>query len=141
MIAWGLLGLFTSALLAATVLPLSSEAVLAGLFYTGEYAPFVLWATATAGNVGGAIINWFLGRYSLRYAEHRWFPLKGKSLAAAQDSYRRWGRWSLLFAWVPVVGDPLTLVAGILRTPLLFFVLLVFIGKGGRYFVLLWLLD
>jgi membrane protein YqaA with SNARE-associated domain len=137
---WGLIGLFSSAFLAATVLPLSSEAVLIGLFYAGDYDPVTLWATATAGNVGGSLINWYLGRYMLSYADRSWFPVSQERLQSAQKSYLEWGRWSLLLAWLPIIGDPLTLVAGLFRTPLFFFTLLVFLGKGGRYLALLWLI-
>ncbi len=137
---WGLTGLFASAFLAATVLPLSSEAVLVGLYYSGGHDPLLLWSAATAGNVGGSIVNWYLGRYSLRFANRSWFPVKPAQLQKAEMQYRRWGRWSLLFAWIPVIGDPLTLVAGVFRTPLLFFTILVCIGKGGRYLVLHWVL-
>ena len=138
---WGLSGLFASAFLAATVLPLSSEAVLLGLVYSGDYDLLLLWGVATVGNVAGSMVNWYLGRYLLRYKDHKWFPVKEEQLQSAQKSYLKWGIFSLLLAWVPVIGDPLTLVAGLFRTPLLFFTLLVFLGKGGRYLVLLWLLS
>ncbi|MBF0453385.1 MAG: DedA family protein [Magnetococcales bacterium] len=137
---WGLVGLFFSALLAATILPLSSEAVLAGLFLAGDIDPLLLWGVATAGNVGGSLVNWYLGRMALRYSDRSWFPLKADQLEKSKQNYLRWGRWSLLLAWVPVIGDPLTLVAGLFRTPLPFFTLLVLVGKGGRYALLLWLL-
>jgi membrane protein YqaA with SNARE-associated domain len=138
---WGIAGLLLSAFLAATVLPLSSEAVLTGLFFSREYDLVLLWWVATLGNVAGSLVNWYLGRYSLRFAHKKWFPLKPDQLRSTQQSYLKWGRWSLLFAWVPIIGDPLTLVAGFFRTPLLFFTLVVFLGKGGRYFVLLWILN
>ncbi|MBF0381417.1 MAG: DedA family protein [Magnetococcales bacterium] len=138
---WGLSGLFGSAFLAATVLPLSSEAVMLALFYSGGYDLWQLWGVATAGNVAGSMVNWYLGGYCLRYRDHKWFPVTNEQLQTAQNSYLKWGRFSLLLAWVPVIGDPLTFVAGLFRTPLLVFTLLVFIGKGGRYFVLLWLMS
>ena len=111
-----------------------------GLFYAGGYDPILLWSAATAGNVGGSLVNWYMGRYSLRYIDRKWFPVSADRLQSAEKSYLKWGRWSLLFAWVPVIGDPLTLVAGLFRTPIFFFTLLVFLGKGGRYLILLWLL-
>jgi membrane protein YqaA with SNARE-associated domain len=137
----GLTTLFASAFLAATILPLSSEAVLLGLFYSGDYDLLLLWGVATAGNVAGSMVNWYLGRFCLCFQDHKWFPVKEGQLQSAQNSYLKWGRYSLLLAWVPVIGDPLTFVAGLFRTPFFIFTLLVFLGKGGRYLVLLWLLS
>jgi membrane protein YqaA with SNARE-associated domain len=130
------IGLFASALVAATVLPMQSEAVLAALLLGGNHSVAVLLAVATVGNVLGSVINWVLGRYMLRYRHARWFPASQQQLARAQAWYRRWGRWSLLGSWLPVVGDPLTVVAGLLREPLVPFVVLVTIAKGTRYLVL-----
>lgn len=127
-------GLFLSALLAATLLPAQSEAVLAGLLLAG-YTPWTLIAVATAGNVLGSVINWMLGR-GLAGASSRWAPAQGAMLERAQRWYHRYGRWSLLLSWMPVIGDPLTLVAGMLREPLPVFLLLVTVAKLGRYLVL-----
>ena len=71
---------------------------------------------ATAGNVLGSVINWVLGRYLIHFQDRRWFPIKGHALEKATRAYQRWGVWTLLLAWVPLIGDPLTLVAGIFRT-------------------------
>ncbi|MBF0193025.1 MAG: DedA family protein [Magnetococcales bacterium] len=138
---WGLSTLFTSAFLAATILPLSSEAVMLGLFYSYEYNLALLWGVATVGNVAGSMVNWYLGRYCLRYKGHKWFPVTDEQLQKAQNSYLKWGQYTLLLAWVPVIGDPLTFVAGLFRTPFYLFTFLVFVGKGGRYLVFLWLLT
>ena len=130
------LGLFSSALIAATVLPMQSEAVLVGLLTAGTSSVTVLLIVATTGNVLGAVINWCLGRFILRWRERRWFPASDRQLARAEGWYRRYGRWSLLGSWLPVVGDPLTIVAGILREPLIPFLILVTLAKGARYLVL-----
>ena len=130
------LSLFTSALIAATVLPMQSEAVLVGLLTAGTSSVTVLLIVATTGNVLGAVINWCLGRFILRWRERRWFPASDRQLARAEGWYRRYGRWSLLGSWLPVVGDPLTIVAGILREPLIPFLILVTLAKGARYLVL-----
>ena len=130
------LGLFTSALIAATVLPMQSEAVLVGLLKAGTSSVAVLLIVATVGNVLGAVINWCLGRFLMRWRERRWFPASDRQLARAEGWYRRYGRWSLLGSWLPVVGDPLTIVAGILREPLVPFLVLVTLAKGARYLVL-----
>ncbi|MBZ9935413.1 DedA family protein [Mesorhizobium sp. BR1-1-16] len=131
-----LAGLFTAAFLAATLLPAQSEAVLIALLLKGDVAPWLLVATASAGNVLGAIVNWLLGRFLEHFRHRSWFPVSEAALVRAQRWYHKVGRWSLLLSWLPVVGDPLTVVAGTLREPLGSFVLLVAIGKVGRYVVL-----
>lgn len=131
-----LFGLFTAALLAATLIPAQSEAVLVGLVLAGGHPVWLLLAVATAGNVLGSVINWGLGRGLVQFADRRWFPASPRQLERATRWYYRWGHWSLLAAWVPIIGDPLTLVAGVLREPLWRFVLIVTLAKGGRYLVL-----
>jgi membrane protein YqaA with SNARE-associated domain len=128
-----LAGLFLTALLAATVLPAQSEFFLAGLHLTGRHDQLVLVAVATGGNVLGSMVNWVLGRYLTRFQNRPWFPVKGPALDRAAHFYRRWGLWTLLLAWAPVIGDPLTFAAGVLRTPLWVFVPLVAAGKLARY--------
>lgn len=124
-------GLFLSALIAATILPAQSEAVLVGLLL-GGYPPAALLAVATVGNVLGSLINWLLGRGLARAAE----PEPGPMFERAQRWYQRHGKWSLLLSWLPGIGDPLTVVAGVLREPLPTFLLLVTIAKLGRYLAL-----
>ncbi len=136
LIAYG--GLFLAALLAATILPAQSEAALAGLHLSGRYPVAELVAVATAGNVLGSLLNWLLGRYLLHFQDRRWFPVTPAAIDRATAWYRRWGVWSLLLAWVPLIGDPLTLVAGILRTPLGLFLALVTLGKLSRYLAIVW---
>ncbi|QFR31641.1 YqaA family protein [Ancylobacter sp. TS-1] len=132
-------GLFAAALAAATLLPMQSEAALVGLLLTGAYPPWALIAVASLGNVLGSAINWGLGRAIVRLRHHRWFPANEAALERAQGWYRRYGKWSLLLSWMPLIGDPLTVVAGILREPLGVFLLLVTVAKVGRYLVLAWL--
>jgi len=129
------LSLFFSAFLAATILPLQSEAVLV-MALLGEHSPLAVIAVASVGNILGAVVNWFLGRGIERFRDRRWFPVGEVQLARAQNWYRRYGRWSLLLSWAPIVGDPLTLVAGVMRERLAVFLLLVSIAKVGRYAVL-----
>ena len=130
-------GLFISAFLAATLLPFSSEAVLAALYAVGEHDSWVLWIVATAGNTLGGVLNWALGRFCLNWQERRWFPFKENQLSPAQGWFERYGKWSLLMAWLPIVGDPITFVAGMLRVRFGLFVILVGLGKGVRYAVVL----
>ncbi|NYI28438.1 YqaA family protein [Sulfitobacter geojensis] len=129
-------GLFASALVAATLLPMQSEAVLVALIVQGDHPVALLLIVATVGNVLGSVINWALGRFLLRFKHKRWFPASDRQLAQAQGWYQRYGRWSLLGSWLPVIGDPITVVAGIMREPLLSFVFLVTLAKGLRYLFL-----
>lgn len=130
------LGLFTAAFAAATLIPAQSEAVLVGLLLGGSLSPVTLLWVATLGNVLGSLVNWLLGRFIERLRHKRWFPVGEQQLERAQRRYQRYGRWSLLLSWVPIIGDPLTVVAGTLREPLWSFLLLVSVAKGGRYLVL-----
>ena len=129
--------LFLVALVAATIFPAQSELLLAGLHASGNYHDGLLILVATVGNVAGSTINWALGRYLMQFQDRRWFPVSLPLVDRATGWYQRFGVWSLLMAWVPVIGDPLTLVAGILRVDLRLFLLLVTIGKLGRYVVLI----
>ncbi|WP_028630704.1 YqaA family protein [Metapseudomonas resinovorans] len=130
------LGLFLSAFGAATLLPLQSEAVLVALLLAKAHPAWALVAVATFGNVLGSLVNWWLGRYLEHFHDRRWFPVKPAQLAKAQAFYHRYGRWSLLLAWVPLIGDPLTLVAGVMRESFWVFLALVTLAKAGRYLVL-----
>ncbi len=134
LIAYG--GLFLIALGAATILPLQSEAALVGLLLAG-YSPWLLLAVAGTGNVLGSTINWGLGRTIERFRGSRWFPVSPAMLDRVQRWYRRYGRWSLLLSWAPVIGDPITIVAGVLHERLPVFLLLVTIAKVGRYLALI----
>ena len=129
-------GLFLAALMAATILPLQSEAALVALLVAGAQPAWLLVAVASFGNVLGSVINWLIGRGIERFRDRPWFPVKPAALDRAQGWYRRYGKWSLLLSWAPVVGDPLTVVAGLAREPLPVFLLLVTIAKLGRYVVL-----
>ncbi|MBV5264633.1 YqaA family protein [Pinisolibacter aquiterrae] len=129
-------GLFLTALVAATLLPAQSEAALVGLLLAGAQPPWALLLAASLGNVLGSVVNWLLGRGVERWRDRRWFPVSAKDLDRAAVWYRRWGKWSLLLSWAPIIGDPLTLVAGVLREPFPVFLLLVTVAKVGRYLVL-----
>lgn len=130
--------LFFSGLLAATLFPASSEVLLLTLLQQG-YAPLGLFIAATTGNTLGSCINWYLGLKLTTFQHKRWFPVAPAALARAQLQFQRFGYWSLLFAWLPLVGDPLTLIAGVLKVRFSLFVLLVALGKAGRYALLIWL--
>jgi membrane protein YqaA with SNARE-associated domain len=129
------LGLFAVSLLAATVLPAQSEVVLAGMILAERYHLWLLILVASVGNVLGSVVNWFLGRFIAHFEGRRWFPVKRDQIAKAERWYQRYGYWSLLLSWAPVIGDPLTVVAGVLREPLPVFLVLVTIAKVGRYLI------
>lgn len=131
------LSLFFTAFAAATLLPAYSEVLLGGLVTQG-YSLWLLWAVATAGNTLGSVVNGWLGRQVERFRHKRWFPVSEKQLHTAQTRFNRFGQWSLLMAWLPVGGDALTLIGGIMRVPWLNFIVLVAIGKGIRYALVLW---
>lgn len=130
------LTLFGISFLAATLVPAQSELVLSAMILSGDYDTLVLLGVATAGNTLGACVNWLFGRFLETFRDKRWFPVSTVQFARAERWYGRWGIWSLLLCWVPVIGDALTLVAGVLRVRLLPFILLVLFAKGTRYAIL-----
>lgn len=130
------LGLAFAAFVAATVFPLQSEAVLVGLMLAGEQPVWALVLVASLANIAGSVVNWWLGGVIHRYRDRRWFPASPAGLARAEGWYRRWGHWSLMLSWAPIIGDPLTVIAGVLREPLWRFLLLVALAKTGRYVTL-----
>ena len=135
------LSLFIISFLAATILPFSSELTLAGLIASSNYDNLLLLIVASSGNVLGSIVNWALGFYSRNLITKKWFPFKETQIEKSSIWFRKFGKWSLLFAWVPIVGDPLTLVAGMLRVKFIDFIILVAIGKVSRYFVVFYLIG
>ena len=124
--------LWASAFLAATILPFYSELILVPLLLEGR-SPVGLWFAATTGNTLGAVVNWWIGKYLLHFKDRRWFPFKPKTLHKAQRWFQKFGVWSLLFAWLPVGGDALTFIAGVMKVRLSLFLVLVALGKGLRY--------
>ena len=126
------LTLFVTAFLAATILPFYSEVVLFALLRAGG-DPFTLVVIATAGNTLGAVVNWIMGRYLLHFQDRRWFYFRREQIEAAQRWYGRYGFWSLLLAWLPIGGDALTFIAGIMKVRLSVFLVLVGTGKAARY--------
>ena len=133
----GYLGLFLSAFLAATILPSSSEVVLVGLLATHKFPIAMLLLVASVGNILGAILNYYIGRGVDRYRDKKWFPVSHKAMARAQKWYDHWGRWALLMSWVPMGGDALTVIAGVMREKLPLFILIVGFAKTMRYIVVI----
>ncbi|MDC0916046.1 DedA family protein [Candidatus Pelagibacter sp.] len=135
------LSLFVISFLAATILPFSSELTLAGLIATSDYDNLLLFIVASFGNVLGSVVNWALGSYSRNLTTKKWFPFKETQIERSSKWFKKFGKWSLLFASVPVVGDPLTLVAGISRVKFIDFIILVAIGKVSRYLIVFYLIG
>lgn len=131
-----MLSLFLVALASATLLPGGSEVWLARLWCMGESA-LALWWVATAGNTLGSLVNVAMGRYARRFQNRRWFPASAKSIARAERWYHKLGEASLLLSWVPVIGDPLTVLAGLFRLPWWRALLWIVVAKGARYAVVL----
>jgi membrane protein YqaA with SNARE-associated domain len=129
--------LFATALGAATILPFYSEVLLISQIRNG-LDPLGLWIAATAGNTLGAVVNWLIARYFIRYADRPWFPIREKSLQRSQGWFRKYGSWTLLLSWMPIGGDALTFVAGMMRVPIWVFLPLVALGKGLRYAVVVY---
>lgn len=134
----GYLLLFSSAFLAATIIPFYSEVMLYVLIRQGESA-WLLIGVASLGNTLGAAVNWVLGRFLLHYQDRRWFYFKPEQVDKAQRWFQSYGVWSLLFAWLPIGGDALTFIAGVMRVRFWIFISLVGIGKTCRYIAILYL--
>lgn len=132
------LTLFAVSFLAATIFPAQSELVLAGMLLSGVYDQRLLILVATVGNTAGACVNWGLGRFIHLFRDRSWFPVSKRTLERAESWYAKWGVWSLLLSWAPIVGDALTVLAGIARVRLAIFMFLVGLAKGGRYLALAW---
>ena len=135
------LSLFGISFLAATILPFSSELSLAGLISTSNFNNSLLLIAASLGNILGSVVNWFIGFYSRNFTSKKWFPFNELQITTSSKWFEKFGKWSLLFAWVPILGDPLTLVAGLLRVRFLDFIILVAIGKVSRYLIVFYLMG
>ena len=131
----GYIGLFIASFLAATILPLSSELVLSVLLTNG-LPPSSLVIIATIGNVLGSLTNYALGYWASLGLVKKWLKLSEEEFVSAEQRFKKYGVLSLFFAWVPIIGDPLTVMAGVLRIRLLWFVILVTAGKLIRYIVI-----
>ncbi len=127
------LSIFFVSFLAASIVPFSSEVGLASLLSLGIHNNTLLLIFASFGNILGSCLNWLLGIFSRKFEKKKWFPFDKKKIVKASSWFEKYGKWSLLFSWVPIVGDPITFVAGTMRTNFIIFLLLVSIGKILRY--------
>ena len=134
---FGYFGLFVISFLSATILPLGSEAAVV-LLALSEVNTWVVLAVATCGNSLGAVVNYYVGKKGAAFLFSRYITIDSRVLQRAQRVYGKWGSPILFFAWLPIVGDPLTIAAGVLKVDLRLFLFWVVLGKGMRYLVLLW---
>ncbi|WP_420935861.1 YqaA family protein [Alteromonas sp. A081] len=136
----GYAGMFVSAFLAATILPFSSEIVITALYSNGLPGWGLLFV-ASSGNILGALVNYALGFKFGRVVATKILRISEKAFLRASRFFTRWGKWSLLLCWVPIIGDPITLVAGVLRSNFWFFFCVVAMAKTARYSLLLYILS
>ena len=132
--------LFIISFLAATILPLSSELVLSTMLLTDSFDKYLLLVVASFGNILGSSVNWYLGKKILIFKDKKWFPANERQISKGEIYFKKYGIWSLLLAWVPIIGDPLTIVAGILRVKFFTFLLLISISKISRYIFLIFII-
>ncbi len=125
-------GLFIISFLAATLIPLGSEIFVVSMTLSG-CNPWIILAAATTGNTLGSITNYFVGKRGAEFMLSRYIKVDSQKRENVERIIRKWGSPILLFAWTPVVGDPLTVVAGGLNLNLYVFTFWVILGKGLRY--------
>ena len=125
--------------LAATILPFSSEVVLTTMYLSNSFETYFLLIFASIGNIMGSITNWYLGKKITLFQNRKWFPVSADQLKRSREYFQKYGLWSLLLAWVPIIGDPLTLLAGVLKVRFGIFFVLVSISKISRYVFILYL--
>ena len=133
---FGYLGLFIIAFISATLIPAATEVFLLAMTGVG-YSMVGILIVATAGNFLGAVFNYTLGWRGINFIQKSRFAPKPEHIDRAQSLFKRWGTPILFFSWIPFIGDPLTVVAGIVRTPLRSFLVLVLAGRFLRYAAIL----
>ena len=129
---YGYFTLFMLSFLASTLVPIGSEWFLMAIVTKG-YDPVLSLMVATVGNTLGACTTYVIGLCGGPFFIGKILRMSDKSIQRAERFYAQYGLWSLLFSWVPLVGDPLCLVGGILRVRLVPFSVLVLVGKLARY--------
>ena len=139
MIVLGYLQLLLFSFLAATFLPFSSEVILTTMYLSKNFNIFILLIVASIGNISGSLFNWYLGKKILIFKDKKWFPISNDRLKKSEKFFQKYGVWSLLLAWVPIIGDPLTMIAGVLRIKLIVFLIFVSTSKISRYIFIIYL--
>jgi membrane protein YqaA with SNARE-associated domain len=127
--------LFISSFISSTILPGHSEITLTTFIFLNKYNIINLIFIASLGNILGSILNWYLGFHFVKFKEKKWFPINKRQLEKASLWFLNYGKWALFLSWVPFVGDPLTVVAGVLRVPIITFLIIVSVSKILRYVI------
>ena len=135
------ISLFFISFVSATLLPGSSEIALFGMLSLGTYNKFLLLLFASIGNILGSCVNWYLGIHVLRFQSKKWFPFSSAQMNKYSNLFKKYGAWSLLFSWAPIIGDPLTFVSGVFKTNFIKFLILVSVGKVTRYIVVIYSIN
>ena len=130
------LGLFLSAFLAATLVPAQSELGLGYLVINTNYPMALLVMVASLGNTTGAIINWFIGQGIGKSVMHLEKIKTSPRYSTIIIWYEKYGLWTLFLSWVPVIGDPITVISGIFNVPLKTFLPVVALAKTSRYILI-----
>ena len=120
----------------ATIVPFGSEVYFITLLSLDTYHHFILFLVVSVGNVLGSLFNWICGFYINFFIKKSWFPINNKTIDRGNKLFKKYGKWSLLISWFPLIGDPITFAAGTLRYPIIPFLVLVSIGKVGRYLII-----
>ena len=125
--------LFISSFLSSTILPGHSEIILTAFIFLKKYPIIDLIFFASIGNILGSILNWCIGYFLTNLKDRKWFPINKSQLTRASSWFLKYGKWTLFLSWVPIIGDPLTIIAGIFRVPIYTFILIVSLAKTMRY--------
>lgn len=141
LIIFGYFNLLLISFLSATVLPLSSEILLSLMLLSKNYQALLLFIFVSVGNISGSIFNWYIGSKFLIFKDKKWFPLSSLQLEKSQKYFNKYGSWSILLAWLPIIGDPITILAGALKIKFFKFLVLVSISKLTRYLFLIYLFN
>ena len=125
--------LFISSFLSSTILPGHSEIILTAFIFLKKYPIIDLIFFASIGNILGSILNWCIGYFLTNLKDRKWFPINKSQLTRASSWFLKYGKWTLFLSWVPIIGDPLTIIAGIFRVPIHKFIFIVSLAKTMRY--------
>ena len=125
--------LFISSFLSSTILPGHSEIILTAFIFLKKYPIIDLIFFASIGNISGSILNWCIGYFLTNLKDRKWFPINKSQLTRASSWFLKYGKWTLFLSWVPIIGDPLTIIAGIFRIPIYTFILIISLAKTMRY--------
>ncbi len=130
----GLFGLFLGCMLAATILPFSSEALVAGAMAL-HYPLWLIILVASLGNTAGGMISFLMGWLCKWEWLEKYFKVKREKLMKVHDRVYKYGVWAALFSWAPLVGDLISIALGLMRISPWKTLLVMFIGKTLRYVV------